>query len=280
MANTQEEIRILRELRKRIFIAAYRGGYANLASCFSSLEIFYALYNKGVMNIDKSNPDFQDRDRFVLSKGHAALALYACFVDLGLMSPKTFYSYLQGDGGVGIAPNKKDSKWVDFNCGSLGHGLSAAAGMAMAFKMDDSKANVYVMVGDGECQEGSVYEAAMSAAAFGLDNLKLIIDCNRIQKMDFISEISEQINFKTVWSSLGWSVDEVDGHDTGELYDALKKPNPKGKPKLIVANTVKGKGVSIMENEPKWHFRLPNKKELEIFKDELGIDESELLMGD
>lgn len=266
----------LKRLRKQIFITGYKGGMAHLASCYSCLEIIYALYLKGVMRFDREDPKRKDRDRFILSKGHAGLALYGVMVKAGLMTEEEYNSYLKDGSRIGGEPCMRDNEWVEATTGSLGHGLSMGVGMAMALKMDKSPAKVYVMLGDGECEEGTVWEAAMSAAAFGLDNLVVILDCNKIQKMDYVEKTIGAVNWREKWSSFGWSIDEVDGHDVEAVKGILLKKPEEEKPRLVIAHTIKGKGVSVMENNPNWHFKLPGRKDLKVFKEELDISGSEL----
>jgi len=276
MTTTQQDILKCKELRKQIFLLGYKGGMAHLAPCFSSMEILYALYLKGVLRYDAANPDWPDRDRFILSKGHAGLALFHVMQEAGFLTKEELSTYLQPNTHVGGEPCMRDMKGIEATTGSLGHGLSMGVGMAMAQKMDKRNAKTYVLLGDGECQEGTVWEAAMSATAFKLDNLVAILDCNNIQKMDSVAKTIGLDNWKEKWTSFGWSVDEVDGHDIGALTEALMQPNEPGKPRFVIAHTVKGKGVSIMENNPNWHFKLPNRKELKVFKAELEINDSEL----
>lgn len=267
----------LQELRKKIFLAGYRGGMAHLASCYSSLEMMYAFYLGGILRYDAKDPHWKDRDRFILSKGHAGLALYGVMAEAGLIGWDVFDSYLQEGCRIGGEPCMRDCEWVEATTGSLGHGLSMAEGIAMALKMDGSSAKVYVMLGDGECEEGSVWEAAMTAPAFGLDNLIVVMDCNRIQKMDFVERTIGPVDWKERWRAFGWSVDEVaDGHDMEGFREAVMRSAQTGRPRFILAHTVKGKGVSLMENNPNWHFRLPGRKELKVFQEELGISDSEL----
>lgn len=261
----------LQELRKKIFIAGYRGGMAHLASCFSALEMIYALYLKGVLRLTESV-----RDRFILSKGHAGLALYSVLTRAGLLSEEAFHSYLQPGGQIGGEPCMRDCPWIEATTGSLGHGLSMGLGIAMGLKMDRSPSKVFVMLGDGECQEGTVWEAAMSAAAFRLDNLTVILDHNGIQKMDTVERIMGPERWEEKWSAFGWSVEQVDGHDVDKLTAVLKQENTVGMPRIIIAHTVKGKGVSVMENNPNWHFKLPGRRDLKVFKAELGISDAEL----
>ena len=276
MANNFEDEAALKELRKNIFITGYKGGMAHLASCFSCVEMVYTLYMKGVLRYDKAEPKSKDRDRFILSKGHAGLAVYAVLLDAGLISKEMYDSYLKEDARIGGEPCMRDCEWVEATTGSLGHGLSMGLGIAMALKSDGSNAKTYVMLGDGECQEGTIWEAAMMAPSMGLDHLIAILDSNKIQKMDRIDRTIGSPEWQKKWEAFGWDVKETDGHDVEAFKNTLMREPIKGKPRIVIANTIKGKGVSIMENNPNWHFKLPNKKELKVFKEELGIADSEL----
>lgn len=276
MAEKKDSKAILKELRKQIFLTGYRGGMAHLASCFSCLEILYALYAGGVLKIAPANPTWEDRDRFILSKGHAGLALYAMLVHKGLMTEVEFASYLQEGGIIGGEPCLRDSKWIEATTGSLGHGLSFAVGIAMALKLQGSSAKVYVLLGDGEIQEGTVWEAAMSASALKLDNLVAILDCNEIQKMDFVDRTIGAPRWREKWEAFGWQVADVDGHNVEALQVCLSEVKEKDKPRFVIAHTIKGKGVSVMEQNPNWHFKLPkSKKEKAAFTQELGIKAAE-----
>ena len=266
----------LLELRKKIFITGYKGGMAHLASCYSCLEMIYALYLKDILRYDPRNPKWRDRDRFILSKGHAGLALYGVMMKAGLIDETMYNSYLTDNSLIGGEPCMRDSAWVEATTGSLGHGLSMGLGIAMALKLDHSDAKVYVMLGDGECEEGTVWEAVMTAPAFKLDNLIAILDCNQIQKMDFVEKTIGPTRWADKWESFGWNVQDVDGHDMEAFRTTILEPDKGEKPRLIIAHTIKGKGVSIMENNPNWHFKLPGRKELKVFKEELGISDSEL----
>lgn len=276
MANTEKETKELKELRKKIFITGYKGGMAHLASCYSCLEMIYALYLKGILRYNPQNPKWEDRDRFILSKGHAGLALYGVMQKAGLITEEMYESYLTENSCIGGEPCMRDSLWVEATTGSLGHGLSMGLGIAMALKMNKSNAKVYVMLGDGELEEGTVWEAIMTAPSFGVDNLVAILDCNKIQKMDFVDNVIGEAKWTEKWGSFGWSVSTVDGHDMEAFCKTIREESEDKKPRLIIANTVKGKGVSIMENNPNWHFRLPGKKELKVFKAEFGIKDEEL----
>lgn len=271
------DIEECRKLRKQIFIAGYKGGMAHLASCFSAVEIIYTLYLKGVLKYDFRAPDMDNRDRFVLSKGHGGLALYAVLSKAGFLPEEEYNTYLQPNCHIGGEPCMRDLKGIEATTGSLGHGLSMAVGMAIAQKLDCNGAKTYVMLGDGECQEGSIWEAAMSASSYELGNLIGILDCNGIQKTDRVEEILRVVNWKEKWQSFGWNVEEVDGHNTDALRDCFMENRTPNVPTMIIARTVKGKGVSIMEDNPVWHFKLPNRKELKVFKEELKIYDEELL---
>ena len=265
-----------KELRKRIFTIAYRGGMGHLASCFSSVEIIYTLFPKGVMKHDPHKQNDASRDRFVLSKGHSGLTLYSVLEMSGYLGNEVMESYLQPNANIGGEPNLGDAPGIEVSSGSLGHGLSMAVGMAMAQQYDGNGARTFALIGDGESQEGTIWEAAMSASSFSLDNLIVILDCNELQKTNRIDETMKYISWKEKWSAFGWDVLEVDGHDVDALCNVFSKISYNGKPSIVIAKTVKGKGVSIMEGVPKWHFKMPNKKELKVFIEELQISEEEL----
>lgn len=275
MVNHEDSLALL-ELRRQVFLAGYKGGKAHLASCYSCLEILYALYGKGVLRLRRGDPKWADRDRFILSKGHAGLALYAVLSRMRYIPQDALSSYLAPGSHIGGEPCLRDCPWVEATTGSLGHGLSMGVGMAIALQADRSPARVFVLLGDGECEEGTVWEAALSASAFKLDHLTVILDANEIQKMDYVGRIIGEARWREKWSAFGWSVDEVNGHDLEAVTAALRRENEPQRPRLLIAHTVKGKGVSLMENNPNWHFRLPNRKELKTFKAELGLTDQEL----
>lgn len=272
----QQDKEALATLRKRIFITGYSGGMAHLASCFSAIDIIYTLYMKDVMKHDPKEPDMPGRDRFVLSKGHGGLALYSTLCEAGYLTEEELHTYLKPWCHIGGEPNRRDLKGIEASTGSLGHGMSVAVGMAMAQKLDRNGAKTYVMIGDGESQEGTIWEAAMSAAAFSLDNLVAILDCNKVQKTNYVEETLRYVHWDEKWKSFGWNVVEVDGHDVDALRETFLCLPQNGKPTIVIAHTIKGKGVSIMEDNPVWHFKLPNKKEKKVFMEELQISEEEM----
>ena len=268
---------ILKDLRKKVFITGYKGGMAHLASCFSCIDMIYALYSKGILQYDHNDPKWNERDRFILSKGHAGLAFYSVLLHESLITEQMYESYLTEESLIGGEPCMRDCEWVEASTGSLGHGLPVAVGMAIALKSNKSHAKVYVMLGDGECQEGSVWESMIVAASMKLNNLVVILDNNKIQKMDLTENTMGTPDWDEKFASFGFEVRTVNGHDVESFVKTVKRNNDTDKPLCIIADTVKGKGVSIMENNPNWHFKLPGRKDLKVFKQELGISDEELL---
>lgn len=263
------------DLRKDIFLAAYGAGAAHLASAFSLVEILSVLYG-GILRHDPRDPGWEGRDRLILSKGHGSLALYAVLCREGYFPREELWRFCGPGSILGGEPNVLECPGVEASTGSLGHGLSVALGMALALKGDGRSNRVYAILGDGECQEGSVWEAVQAAPAFALDNLTVILDHNRIQKMDFIHRILGEDDPEKRFSAFGWQVRTCPGHDEQALRGALTAPWEPDRPRCLIADTVKGKGLSLMENDPSWHWRMPGKKELRVFRAELGITEEEL----
>ena len=228
------------------------------------------------MKYDSKNPTWSERDLFILSKGHGSLALYTILCKSGFFDEEVLKTFSKPGSYLGGEPCIPKIPGVEASTGSLGHGLSIGIGMALAKKLDNKENKVYVLLGDGECQEGTIWEAVMSAAQYKLNNLVAIIDNNKLQKMDTIEKVMGIKSWKDTFKSFNWEVREVDGHNINELEEALTKPNDGDKPLVIIANTIKGKGVSIAQNNPKWHWKLPNKKELKVFMEELNINEEEI----
>ena len=236
----------------------------------SAIDSMVALYGTS-MRFDTSNPDWDDRDRFVMSKGHASPAMYALLHQMGvleesdLMTFRTLGSVCQGH----VDMNWTDG--VDFSAGSLGMGLSFGLGCALSAKMDSSERRIWVMLGDGETQEGQVWEAVMAANYHNANNLRVIVDRNRIQNDDFMEVQMEIGDIGAKFESFGWNVREVDGHDMAELVEVLHwtEKSDSG-PIAIIANTTKGKGVSFMEDNPDFHGKAPNNEELETALGELA----------
>ena len=232
------------------------GGRGHMGSAMSLIEILRVIYDD-VANINKKNHSKVDRDRIILSKGHGCLALYAILADKGLFSLKELDKASKSKSILGGHPEKHKVKGVEASTGALGHGLPIAVGQALAAKMKKKKYKTYVIVGDGEINEGSVWEAALSASKHKLNNLKVIIDYNKIQSYGFTSEVLDLEPLKNKWKSFGFEVSEVNGHDINELKKNLFKfkKNKKLKPSVTICHTIKGKGFPFAENNPLWHHK-------------------------
>lgn len=261
-----------RELRKAVFKAICKGGGGHIPASLSIVEILIVLYCD-VLKIDPKSPKDPMRDRFILSKGHAGVSLYAILADRGFFDKKCIDTFGKCGTILGGHPDMHRVAGVEASTGALGHGFPFGVGVALAGKMDKKNYRVFVLVGDGECQEGSVWEAALFAPQHKLDNLTVIIDYNKLQAMDRLEKIVSLEPLVDKWRSFGWEAKEVDGHSIPELGDIFKSlPFISGKPNLIIAHTTKGKGISYMEEAPIWHYRLPNKEEMKIACEELGLD--------
>ena len=261
----------LNDLANRIRIHAVmmtsRGGSSHVASALSMADILAALYGR-VMKVDPSNPKWSDRDRFILSKGHAGAAVYATLAETGFFPKDVLETHYQDGSKLSGHVSHKGVPGVEFSTGSLGHGLSVATGKAMAAKLDDASHRVFCLLSDGECDEGSNWEAILFAGHHQLDRLVAIIDYNKIQSLAPVSETLELEPFASKWASFGWEVAEVDGHDTEALANVLSQ-EAKGRPRVVIAHTTKGKGVSFMENTVLWHYRTAKGEELERALEEL-----------
>lgn len=273
---TSELKKIAVKVREGIITGTYHAKSGHPGGSLSSAEIFTYLYFEE-MNIDPKNPKDPDRDRFVLSKGHVAPGLYAVLAERGffpaedLTTLRHVGSYLQGH------PDMKSTPGVDMSSGSLGQGFSAAVGMALAAKMDGKDYRVYSLAGDGEIQEGQIWEAAMFASTKKLDNLVLIVDNNNLQIDGEITLSSSPYPIDEKFAAFGFHVINIDGHDFDQIAAAFKEAREvKGKPVAIVAKTVKGKGVSYMENQAGWHGKAPNDEEYAIAMEELKKAEEAL----
>lgn len=260
---------IAQEMRNRILKLAYIGRSGHIATSLSSADLLTELYFDNLLRYDAEKPDWEDRDRFVLSKGHASLLMYNILAKAGYFTFAELNSYCQPGTRFGSHPTIA-VPGVEASTGALGHGYSYAVGVALAAKMDDKDYLVYALLGDGECQEGSVWEAASSAVSYNLNNLITIVDFNKLQATDYVDNISKTENFSKKWESWGMDVLEIDGHNLQEIKNALTidRKNLPEKPRVVIANTTKGKGISMLENSPGWHSRIPSESELcEILKE-------------
>ncbi|KXZ40508.1 transketolase [Alkalithermobacter thermoalcaliphilus JW-YL-7 = DSM 7308] len=275
MRDYNELKKIATNVRKNILEMIHEAKSGHPGGSLSAVEILTALYFDE-MNIDPQNPKKEDRDRFVLSKGHAAPVLYGVLAEKGyfpkqeLMKLRKINSMLQGH------PDMKGTPGVEMSTGSLGQGLSVACGMAMASKLDNAPWRVYALLGDGEIQEGIIWEACMSAAHYKLDNLVAFLDYNGLQIDGKNEEVMNIGPVADKFKAFGWNVIEIDGHDYDQIFAALDSARETvGKPTMIIAKTVKGKGVSFMENVAGWHGTAPTDEDLKKALDELGGENNE-----
>jgi len=256
MKNEKLSIRA-RAIRKHILRMVSSGQSSHVGTALSCADILTVLYFS-ILNINPKNPVDPDRDRFILSKGHGCTAQYATLAERGFFNPNILETYYQNGGLLGHATCKM-VPGMEVSTGSLGHGLGLGVGMAYAAHLDSKKYRVFVVMGDGECNEGSVWEAALAAPQWGLDNLVAVIDYNQLQGCGKNQEVLDLEPFKAKWESFRWAVRDVDGHDTDALLKVFQKlPFETGKPSLVIAHTTKGKGVSFMENRVEWHYKSPN----------------------
>ena len=255
--------------RKRIVEMVYKAQSGHPGGSLSCIDILVGLYG-GVMRFDSNNPGWEDRDRFIMSKGHASPAVYSILREIDVLED----SDLDGFRSLGsVCQGHVDSKWtdgVDFSAGSLGMGLSFGLGSALAARLDDSERHTWVLLGDGEIQEGQIWEAAMAASHLEVSNLTAIIDRNRIQNDDFVDSQMRVGDVASKFLSFGWDVINIDGHDMKEIINSLLDARNRMKPTAIVAATVKGKGVSFMESNPSFHGAAPNEKQYAEAMEELS----------
>lgn len=263
-----------RQIRRDLVTMIYEAKAGHIGGSLSSTDIMTVLYYS-IMKTDPQNPKWEDRDRFILSKGHSVEAYYCILADKGFFPKeklKTFCSF--GTTLIGH-PNNKNAG-VEMNTGALGHGLPVAVGMALAGKMDKKAYRVFTLMGDGEQAEGSVWEAAMAGAHYKLDNLIAIIDRNKLQISGSTEDVMSLEPLEDKWTSFGWNVVSVDGNSVEELQEVLEAaPGVPGKPTLIMAYTTKGKGISFMENVAKWHHGVPSNEQYKQALRELGGEDNE-----
>ena len=253
---------IAKEIRKNIITMLGKAGSGHPGGSLSAAEIVTALYFHE-MRLDPARPDWPERDRFVLSKGHAAPVLYAALANRGFFPKEDLLTLRQLGSPLQGHPDMRKVPGVDLSTGSLGQGLAAANGMALAARVDGKAYRVYALVGDGEQDEGMIWEAAMAAAHYQLDNLAAFVDHNGLQIDGTIREVMSPEPVADKWRAFGWHVLEIDGHDLKQIIGALDQARQiKGKPTMIVAETVKGKGVSFMENQVDWHGTAPKPEQV------------------
>lgn len=259
------------DLRRKALTMIYEAQSGHPGGAFSAAEVVTYLYFKE-MNIDPKNPNWADRDRFILSKGHACPIQYAALGTLGYFPEEEMHKLRKEGAMLQGHPNMRKCPGIDISTGSLGQGLSVGVGMAVAGKRDQKDYRVYVVIGDGELDEGELWEGFMAANAWGLDNLVVILDNNGLQLDGTTDEIIPHLDVVAKMDAFGFETYDIDGNDMEQVVDAFAKINASesGKPKFINARTIKGKGVSYMENQLGWHGKAPNDEEYEIAMKELG----------
>lgn len=258
--NNIEDFKSLsRKIRERVLNLIYKTRSPHIGPSFSIVEILVALYFKQ-MNTSADHPLNPDRDRFILSKGHSCAALYAVLAEKGFMSKNDLDNFAVNGGILEQHPNIDLMKGIEVSTGSLGHGLPIGAGMALAGKVDNKQYKIYVLLSDGELNEGSVWEAIMFAGHHKLNNLVAFVDYNKIQALGCTKDIIDLEPLGEKWKCFGWNVQEVDGHSFEQIFDAVSQLSHE-KPNIIILHTLKGKGVSFMENQLLWHYRAPDENE-------------------
>lgn len=260
-AKIKELENIAKKIRKDIIEQVYRAGSGHPGGSLSIADIMAVLYFYE-MNIDVNNPGWKDRDRFVLSKGHCAPALYSSLANRGFFELEELKEFRKIDGKLQGHPDMTKIPGVDMTTGSLGQGLSTANGMAIAGKLDNKNYRVYCLLGDGEIEEGQIWEAAMASSKYKLDNLCVIVDNNNLQIDGTIEEVMSSKPIDEKFRSFGFQIIKIDGNDVDEIVKAFDVAKSiKGKPTCIIAETIKGKGVSFMENKVEWHGKAPNEEQ-------------------
>ena len=259
-----EELKLLSaKIRKDVLEMLEKRGYGHMGGSLSIVELMSVLYGKQ-LRYDAKNPDWEERDMVVLSKGHSGPAWYSVLAEKGFFDREWLFTLNDGGTKLPSHPDRLKTPGVDMTTGSLGQGLSAANGMAIAGKMDKKNYRVYCILGDGEIEEGQIWEAAMSSNKYKLDNLCVIVDNNNLQIDGSIEEVMSLTNIDEKFKSFGFQIIKIDGHDIDEILKAFEvAKNIKGKPTCIIAKTIKGKGISYMENQVGWHGKAPNKEEYE-----------------
>jgi transketolase len=255
-------------IRKHCVIMTSRANASHIGSSLSMADILAVLYGK-ILQLDCERPSWEDRDRFILSKGHGCAALYAVLAERGFYPVSELETYYQ-DGTAFAGHTMHNIPGVEISAGSLGHGLPIATGMALAAKRDGKSHRVFCMLSDGECDAGSVWEPALFAPHHKLDNLVVIVDYNKLQSLGRVEEVINLEPLADKWRAFGWATREINGHDLNEIEKALTEiPYEPNRPSCIVAHTIKGKGISYMENKLLWHYRAPRGQDFEIAMAEL-----------
>lgn len=265
---------IAKEVRKGILLQHFLSKESHVASALSCADILTVLYF-GILKVNPKKPQDPNRDRFVLSKGHAISGLYPVLAERGFFSKKLLDTFCQNASLLPGHSTKDTAPGVEVSTGGLGHGMPMGVGMALAAKLDKKTWRTFVLIGNGECNEGSIWEAAMFAAHHKLNNLTVIIDDNGQQGLGKSTDIINMGSLAEKWEAFGWKVQKIDGHNYEQIESALKAESYKLKPRVIIAKTTKGKGVSFMEDDVFWHYRNPNEEQYKSALGELELGELE-----
>lgn len=267
----QQTIDLAQRIRRWVLQMTHQAGASHVGTCLSTADLLAVLYG-GVLRLDAERPGWPDRDRFILSKGHGGAAVYAVLAEKGFFPTAWLDAYCQDGSPLGGHIMHHGVPGVEVSTGSLGHGLSVGCGMALSGKRKQQPYRVFVLLSDGECDEGSVWEAALFAPQHHLDNLVAIVDYNKIQSFGTVKDVLDLEPFAEKWRAFRWAVREIDGHCHEQIADALGEvPFELGKPSVIIAHTIKGKGVSFMENQLAWHYKSPNAEQLRQAMTELEV---------
>lgn len=260
-----KELQVMcRTVRSDIVTMVSKAGSGHPGGSLSAADLLVGLYFGGIIKIDPQNPDWAERDRFILSKGHTAPVLYSVLARKGFFPVGELWTLRRLGSSLQGHPHRESTPGLDCSSGSLGQGLSISNGLAIGFKKQGLDSRVYCLLGDGELQEGQVWEAVMTAAQHRLDNVCAIVDYNHVQLDGTVEEIKAMGDLCAKWHAFGWNVIELDGHNMDEVLRAFEMARAfKGKPTVLIANTVKGKGVSFMENDCNWHGNAPSPQQLE-----------------
>jgi len=261
---------IVRQIRFRLIEVSCKAKSAHLGGALSCVDLLVALYWT-MLRVNGAQPDDPQRDRLIFSKGHAICALYVTLAKRGFFPESDLDHYNETGSHLPEQPSPNCAPGVEWATGSLGHGLGVGLGMALSHKIQDNPARSFVMMSDGECQEGSVWESAMLAPRLGLDNLIALVDFNKWQATGRSCEIMQMEPLADKFKAFGWEAREVDGHNLQQIIDALHQPVEAGKPLALIAHTVKGKGASFIEDDNNWHYRSPKPEEVEQARAELGL---------
>lgn len=262
--NVKELQEMARTIRTDVLTMVHKAGSGHPGGSLSMAEVTAALYFGGIMKLDPKNPDWEGRDRFILSKGHAAPVIYSALARKGFFPVEELWTLRKLGSSLQGHPHKHSTPGLDCSSGSLGQGLSIANGLAIGFKKQGKSNRVFCMLGDGEMQEGQVWEAMMTASQQKLDNVCAILDHNLVQLDGNVPDIKDLGDIAAKWHDFGWNVIQLDGHDMEQVMAAFRLAEAyKGKPTVLIARCIKGKGVSFMENDSNWHGAAPNKEQYE-----------------